>query len=60
MGEKVVAENIIKIPIEELGTVRLVCRRENCGGVAEIPVSGLEPVRKVIKRHSGTVASTFF
>ena len=39
--ERVVAEKILKIPLSELATIRLVCKRQNCGGVAEIPVSRL-------------------
>jgi len=35
-------ENILKIPLRELETIRLVCQRENCGGVAEIPARRLE------------------
>jgi adenine-specific DNA-methyltransferase len=40
--------------IEEDGRVRTATASERTG------VQALEPVRKVIKRHSGTVASTFF
>jgi hypothetical protein len=39
--ERVVAEKILKIPLSELATIRLICKRQNCGGVAEIPVSRL-------------------
>lgn len=34
----------ITIPVDELQTIRLVCKRPNCGGVAEIPTSRLADV----------------
>src|SRR5436853_624933 len=40
--EHVMAEKILKVSLSELETVRLVCKRENCGGVAEIPTARLE------------------
>jgi hypothetical protein len=38
----IMAEKIIKIPLEELITVRLVCGQDNCGGAVELPISRLE------------------
>jgi hypothetical protein len=32
----------LRVPFGEIKVVRLVCKRENCGGVAEIPVTRLE------------------
>lgn len=36
------AEKIIKIPVSELSSVRLICQHKDCGGVAEIPSRRLE------------------
>jgi hypothetical protein len=35
-------EKILRVPLAELQTIRLVCKRENCGGVAEMPTTRLE------------------
>jgi hypothetical protein len=40
-GECIVAEKTIKIPCDELQTIRFVCRRQNCGGVVEFPTNRL-------------------
>lgn len=40
----VMAEAILRIPLTELQTIRLVCKRDNCGGVAEIPTMRLDAI----------------
>jgi hypothetical protein len=35
------SEKLLTVPLSELGTVRLVCRRKDCGGVFEMPVERL-------------------
>lgn len=35
-------ETNVKIPLDELTTVRLVCKRKSCGGVVEMPTSRLQ------------------
>ncbi len=42
MKESIVAEKVLRIPLEELETVRIACRNENCGGTVEIPVVRLD------------------
>jgi hypothetical protein len=40
-----VRKRLISVPISDLTTVRLTCRRNNCGGVSELPVFRLiDPV----------------
>lgn len=41
MTVKCSMKTTITIPVDELQTIRLVCKRANCGGVAEIPTSRL-------------------
>ncbi len=36
------AEKILNLPLEDLGIIRLVCQQNDCGGIAEMPVSRLE------------------
>lgn len=38
---KTAMKKTITIPVQELQTIRLVCKRPNCGGVAEFPTSKL-------------------
>lgn len=35
-------EKTLKVPLSELRTVRLVCNRADCGGVAELPTDRLD------------------
>ena len=35
------AEKIIKVPLDELQTIRFICKRQGCGGVVEFPTARL-------------------
>jgi len=53
------AQKIIKIPLGELRTVRFVCVRQNCGGVAEIPVERLGSLPGAVQCPSCNTAFKF-
>ena len=39
--ERAMTETTLKVRLDELTTVRIVCGRQNCGGVIEVPTSKL-------------------
>ena len=54
-SEGVVSEEILRIWLEELATVRIVCRHDECGRVYEMPVGKLAEGKQDFKCVCGTV-----
>jgi hypothetical protein len=42
----IVTEHLLKIPLEDLKTVRVICRNAVCGAIVEVPVTKLEAMFK--------------